>query len=153
MFRFAGPSSYKQHGYRMLRIWVDSLGPDLDPIEELIDSLNTIEKNSLAGNVIWPANFGNSNISGKGSWTAIVYGCLKADSRTISVVHPFGNRARLPFELGSPAILFRILLTKTIFPRARPGALIYRRVIYFFEVFSPIIIPPIRTRARIIQSV
>lgn len=48
-----GPSSYKQHGYRVLRIWVDSLGPDLDPIEELIDSLNTIEKNALAGNVIF----------------------------------------------------------------------------------------------------
>lgn len=48
---FAGPSSYKQHGYRMLRIWVDSLGPDLDPIEELIDSLNTVEKKTLAGNV------------------------------------------------------------------------------------------------------
>jgi len=46
-----GPSSYKQHGYRVLRIWVDSLGPDLDPIEELIDSLNTIEKNTLAGTV------------------------------------------------------------------------------------------------------
>lgn len=50
---FTGPSSYKQHGYRVLRIWVDSLGPDLDPIEELIDSLNTIEKNSLAGNIIF----------------------------------------------------------------------------------------------------
>lgn len=36
----------------MLRIWVDSLGPDLDPIEELIDSLNTIEKNTLAGKII-----------------------------------------------------------------------------------------------------
>lgn len=48
-----GPSSYKQHGYRVLRIWVDSLGPDLDPIEELIDSLNTIEKNTLAGNIIF----------------------------------------------------------------------------------------------------
>lgn len=48
---FTGPSSYKQHGYRMLRIWVDSLGPDLDPIEELIDSLNTIEKKNLAGNI------------------------------------------------------------------------------------------------------
>lgn len=49
---YTGPSSYKQHGYRMLRIWIDSLGPDLDPIEELIDSLNTIEKNTLAGNII-----------------------------------------------------------------------------------------------------
>ncbi|XP_060851958.1 ankyrin repeat and death domain-containing protein 1A-like [Rhopalosiphum padi] len=46
--QYIGPSSYKQHGYRVLRIWVDSLGPDLDPIEELIDSLNTIEKNALA---------------------------------------------------------------------------------------------------------
>lgn len=36
----------------MLRIWVDSLGPDLDPVEELIDSLNTIEKKVLAGNIL-----------------------------------------------------------------------------------------------------
>lgn len=47
----------------MLRIWVDSLGPDLDPIEELIDSLNTIEKKALAGNKLYSLILDKINLS------------------------------------------------------------------------------------------
>lgn len=44
-----GPSSYKEHCHRMLRIWVDSLPPSVDAVQELAESLVAINKEKLAG--------------------------------------------------------------------------------------------------------
>ncbi|XP_018323307.1 ankyrin repeat and death domain-containing protein 1A-like isoform X4 [Agrilus planipennis] len=42
------PSSYKEHGFRMLLIWTHGLAPDANPIKELYDSLIAIDKRSVA---------------------------------------------------------------------------------------------------------
>ena len=49
MLHFVGPSSYKEHGHRMLRIWVDSLPLSVDAVQELTDSLIAINKRKIAG--------------------------------------------------------------------------------------------------------
>lgn len=46
--QYTGPSSYKEHGYRMMLIWSHGLTPDANPIRELYDSLTAIEKRSVA---------------------------------------------------------------------------------------------------------
>ncbi|KAJ8914197.1 hypothetical protein NQ315_015970 [Exocentrus adspersus] len=45
---FTGPSSYKEHGFRMMLIWVHGLGPDINPIKELYESLVAIGRRPLA---------------------------------------------------------------------------------------------------------
>ncbi|XP_065215525.1 ankyrin repeat and death domain-containing protein 1A-like isoform X3 [Planococcus citri] len=47
-----GPSSYKEHCHRMLRIWVDSLPPTVDAVQELAESLIAINKEKLADTII-----------------------------------------------------------------------------------------------------
>lgn len=44
-----GPSSYKEHCHRMLRIWVDSLPVSVDAVQELNNSLIAIDKKKVAG--------------------------------------------------------------------------------------------------------
>ncbi|KAK4883551.1 hypothetical protein RN001_006870 [Aquatica leii] len=46
--QYTGPSSFKEHGYRMMLIWTHGLAPDANPIRELYDSLTAIEKRSVA---------------------------------------------------------------------------------------------------------
>lgn len=44
-----GPSSYKEHGFRMLLIWAHGLGPEVNPVKELYESLTAIGKKGVAG--------------------------------------------------------------------------------------------------------
>ncbi|KAF5288040.1 hypothetical protein FQA39_LY15536 [Lamprigera yunnana] len=46
--QYTGPSSFKEHGYRMMLIWAHGLAFDANPIRELYDSLTTIEKRTVA---------------------------------------------------------------------------------------------------------
>ncbi|KAJ4451666.1 hypothetical protein ANN_03136 [Periplaneta americana] len=43
-----GPSSYKEHGFRMLLIWAHGLGPEVNPVKELYESLTAIGKKGVA---------------------------------------------------------------------------------------------------------
>ncbi|XP_066137418.1 ankyrin repeat and death domain-containing protein 1A-like isoform X1 [Euwallacea fornicatus] len=43
-----GPSSYKEHGFRMMLIWIHGLSPELNPVRELYESLVAIGKKPLA---------------------------------------------------------------------------------------------------------
>jgi hypothetical protein len=45
----AGPYSYKEHGFRMLLIWIHGLGPEVNPVRELYESLTAIGKKGVAG--------------------------------------------------------------------------------------------------------
>ncbi len=45
----AGPQSFKEHGYRMLLIWLHGLGKDDSPIKGLFEALVAIDKRDLAG--------------------------------------------------------------------------------------------------------
>lgn len=47
---FLGPSSYKEHGFRMMLIWAHGLGPDVNPVKELYESLIAIDNKKVAGN-------------------------------------------------------------------------------------------------------
>ncbi|GLH07996.1 Tankyrase-like Protein [Gryllus bimaculatus] len=47
--QYTGPSSYKEHGFRMMLIWAHSLPPQINPMKELCDSLVAIGKKSVAG--------------------------------------------------------------------------------------------------------
>lgn len=47
----AGPSSYKEHGHRVLLIWQHSLDPNCSFLSELADSLAAIGKDAAAGSV------------------------------------------------------------------------------------------------------
>ncbi|KAK9874873.1 hypothetical protein WA026_005687 [Henosepilachna vigintioctopunctata] len=47
--QYNGPSSYKEHGFRMLLIWAYGLGPEVNPIKEIYESLTAIGKRPLAG--------------------------------------------------------------------------------------------------------
>lgn len=44
-----GPSSYKEHGFRMLMIWVSGLSPDISIAKELCDALSAVDKKAAAG--------------------------------------------------------------------------------------------------------
>lgn len=44
-----GPASYKEHGYRMMMIWLDGLEPEVNPLESLYESLIAIDEKRLAG--------------------------------------------------------------------------------------------------------
>ncbi|XP_044262237.1 ankyrin repeat and death domain-containing protein 1A-like isoform X2 [Tribolium madens] len=46
--QYNGPSSYKEHGFRMMLIWSHGLGPDVNPIRELYESLSAVGKRPLA---------------------------------------------------------------------------------------------------------
>ncbi|XP_018577146.1 ankyrin repeat and death domain-containing protein 1A-like [Anoplophora glabripennis] len=43
-----GPSSYKEHGFRMMLIWAHGLAPDVNPVKELYESLVAIGRRPLA---------------------------------------------------------------------------------------------------------
>ncbi|XP_076179940.1 uncharacterized protein LOC143153061 isoform X6 [Ptiloglossa arizonensis] len=43
-----GPSSYKEHGFRMLMIWVSGLSPDISIAKELCDALSAVDKKAAA---------------------------------------------------------------------------------------------------------
>ncbi|CAH0553626.1 unnamed protein product [Brassicogethes aeneus] len=49
--QYNGPNSYKEHGFRMLLIWAHGLGPDVNPVKELYESLVAIQKRPLADNL------------------------------------------------------------------------------------------------------
>lgn len=44
-----GPSSYKEHGFRMLMIWASGLNPEISIGKELCDALFAVDKKSIAG--------------------------------------------------------------------------------------------------------
>ncbi|XP_046401175.1 ankyrin repeat and death domain-containing protein 1A-like isoform X2 [Ischnura elegans] len=46
--QYTGPSSYKEHGFRMLLIWAHGLPPDANPVKELYESLTAIDKKGIA---------------------------------------------------------------------------------------------------------
>ncbi|KAK9308976.1 hypothetical protein QLX08_001178 [Tetragonisca angustula] len=46
-----GPSSYKEHGFRMLMIWASGLSPEVSVGKELCDALSAVDKNSVAESV------------------------------------------------------------------------------------------------------
>lgn len=46
-----GPSSYKEHGFRMLMIWAAGLNPDVPLVKELCDALSAVDKKTIAGNL------------------------------------------------------------------------------------------------------
>ncbi|KAL1117602.1 hypothetical protein AAG570_003917 [Ranatra chinensis] len=48
--QYTGPCSYKEHGLRMMTIWLEGLGPDVDPMKNLYESLLAINQKRLAGN-------------------------------------------------------------------------------------------------------
>lgn len=48
-FTQIGPSSYKEHGFRMMLIWAHGLSSDVNPIKELYESLVAIGRRPLAG--------------------------------------------------------------------------------------------------------
>ncbi|KAG8223082.1 hypothetical protein J437_LFUL002030 [Ladona fulva] len=50
--QYTGPSSYKEHGFRMLLIWAHGLPPDSNPVKELYESLTAIDKKGIAGKLI-----------------------------------------------------------------------------------------------------
>lgn len=47
-----GPSSYKEHGFRMLMIWASGLNPDIPLIKELCEALSAVDKKAVAGTYI-----------------------------------------------------------------------------------------------------
>lgn len=47
--QYTGPSSYKEHGFRMMLIWAHGIGPEVNPIRELYESLTAIGKRPVAG--------------------------------------------------------------------------------------------------------
>ncbi|XP_049820265.1 ankyrin repeat and death domain-containing protein 1A-like isoform X2 [Aethina tumida] len=49
--QYNGPSSYKEHGFRMMLIWAHGLGADVNPVKELYESLVAIGKRPLADNL------------------------------------------------------------------------------------------------------
>ncbi|XP_068993389.1 ankyrin repeat and death domain-containing protein 1A isoform X1 [Neodiprion pinetum] len=44
----AGPSSFKEHGFRMLLIWASGLHPEVNLVKELYEALSAIDKKSIA---------------------------------------------------------------------------------------------------------
>ncbi|XP_012142859.2 uncharacterized protein LOC100882118 isoform X4 [Megachile rotundata] len=46
-----GPSSYKEHGFRMLMIWASGLNPEIPITKELCDALFAVDKKSIAESV------------------------------------------------------------------------------------------------------
>ncbi|OAD61080.1 Ankyrin repeat and death domain-containing protein 1A [Eufriesea mexicana] len=49
--QYTGPSSYKEHGYRMLMIWASGLNPEASVGKELCDALTAVDKKSVAESV------------------------------------------------------------------------------------------------------
>ncbi|KAK9308975.1 hypothetical protein QLX08_001178 [Tetragonisca angustula] len=49
--QYTGPSSYKEHGFRMLMIWASGLSPEVSVGKELCDALSAVDKNSVAESV------------------------------------------------------------------------------------------------------
>ncbi|KAF3422214.1 hypothetical protein E2986_02757 [Frieseomelitta varia] len=49
--QYTGPSSYKEHGFRMLMIWASGLSPEISVGKELCDALSAVDKNSVAESV------------------------------------------------------------------------------------------------------
>ena len=52
IFFFAGPQSYREHGYRMFLIWLHGLKMDESPIKSLFEALVAIDKRDVAGNQV-----------------------------------------------------------------------------------------------------
>jgi len=46
---YTGTDSYKQHGYRLLLIWLSCLRPENNPIKQLFVALVAIDRRDLAG--------------------------------------------------------------------------------------------------------
>ncbi|XP_068911669.1 ankyrin repeat and death domain-containing protein 1A-like isoform X1 [Tenebrio molitor] len=46
--QYNGPSSFKEHGFRMMLIWSHGLGPEVNPVRELYESLTAVGKRPVA---------------------------------------------------------------------------------------------------------
>ncbi|EZA55268.1 hypothetical protein X777_04822, partial [Ooceraea biroi] len=56
-----GPSSYKEHGFRMLMIWASGLNPDVSLAKELCDALSAVDKKTIADSVRKQIEQGNNS--------------------------------------------------------------------------------------------
>jgi Death domain len=45
----SGPSSNKEHAFRMMLIWAHGLAPEVNPLKELYEALVAIDKRNVAG--------------------------------------------------------------------------------------------------------
>ncbi|CAG2183203.1 unnamed protein product, partial [Oppiella nova] len=57
--QYTGKTSYKEHGYRMMIIWLHSLPPSKNPFNELYDALIAINRKEIAEKVRKKAEEGN----------------------------------------------------------------------------------------------
>lgn len=48
-YMLLGAQSYKEHGYRLLLIWLHGVKPSDNPMKHLFEALVAIEKRDLAG--------------------------------------------------------------------------------------------------------
>ena len=51
--QYTGKTSYKEHGYRMMIIWLHGLPHHKNPLNELYDALIAINRKEAAGNYNW----------------------------------------------------------------------------------------------------
>ncbi|XP_076240661.1 uncharacterized protein LOC143183117 isoform X2 [Calliopsis andreniformis] len=50
--QYTGPSSYKEHGFRMLMIWASGLNSEVPITKELCDALSAIDKKAIVENIL-----------------------------------------------------------------------------------------------------
>ncbi|XP_024879460.1 ankyrin repeat and death domain-containing protein 1A-like isoform X4 [Temnothorax curvispinosus] len=62
----AGPSSYKEHGFRMLMIWASGLNPDIPLIKELCEALSAVNKKAVADSIRKQVEQGDDGKKSKG---------------------------------------------------------------------------------------
>ncbi|XP_043685854.1 ankyrin repeat and death domain-containing protein 1A-like isoform X4 [Vespula pensylvanica] len=55
----AGPSSYKEHGFRMLMIWASGLNSEAPLVKELCEALQAVDKKSVADSIRKQTNLEN----------------------------------------------------------------------------------------------
>ncbi|KAH0949131.1 hypothetical protein HN011_011253 [Eciton burchellii] len=59
--QYTGPSSHKEHGFRMLMIWASGLNPDVSLARELCDALSAVDKKTIADSVRKQIEQGNNS--------------------------------------------------------------------------------------------
>ncbi|XP_046816508.1 ankyrin repeat and death domain-containing protein 1A-like isoform X2 [Vespa crabro] len=57
--QYTGPSSYKEHGFRMLMIWTSGLNSEAPLVKELCEALQAIDKKNLADSIRKQTNLEN----------------------------------------------------------------------------------------------
>ncbi|XP_043685855.1 ankyrin repeat and death domain-containing protein 1A-like isoform X5 [Vespula pensylvanica] len=57
--QYTGPSSYKEHGFRMLMIWASGLNSEAPLVKELCEALQAVDKKSVADSIRKQTNLEN----------------------------------------------------------------------------------------------